>query len=339
MLLTLDDEAQAERALALLVLLLTIGNARRSVWIFATLVFLCVDLALVVHELNPRIVNSFFTQRPAMADELPANRSAFRIYHEADWESGTPEARKFFRSGPKTYWVARNGLFPPVNAAYGIASVMQPDYDKTALAPTTEFGRVVRDVSRSGRPHWWRPLMRMSNAWYRAVYNEFDEESRSSGGDFTKLVPVAFIAENEQPRYYFADEVVSVSGSRDFILSLAARDFSDNVAMINGAAFTPARGVVQRVRETANRAVIDVAAAGRSFLVMSVTAHKYWQIAIDGRRVTPVSTNIAYQGIIVPAGTHRITMTYRNPLIIFGGIVSILAISTLIATASPARRA
>jgi hypothetical protein len=43
-----------------------------------------------------------------------------------------------------------------------------------------------------------------------------------------------------------------------------------------------------------------------------------------------VSTNIGYQGVIVPtAGRHVIEMRYRNPLIIAGGAISIAALLAL----------
>jgi len=123
--------------------------------------------------------------------------------------------------------------------------------------------------------------------------------------------------------------VVTVSGVRDFVSKMTTQTFSRSVALVNVAAFAPARGVVERVQEHANDAVIDVAAAGRSFLVMSVTPHKYWRIAVDGHRTTPIVTNIAYQGVVVPAGRHRVTMTYCNTLIPICAAISVIAIVAL----------
>jgi uncharacterized membrane protein YfhO len=76
------------------------------------------------------------------------------------------------------------------------------------------------------------------------------------------------------------------------------------------------------VREWANGARIDVAAAGRAFLVMSVTPHKYWRITIDGKPAQSMVTNIGYQGVVVPAGRHVVEMRYRNPLIAIGAAIS-----------------
>ena len=312
---------------------------RRALWSIAALLFVCGDLALVVYELNPRITNQFFTQRPPLADALPANRAAYRLYHQADWETDTETGHKFFRSGLQSYWVARNGLFPAINVAYGVSSVMERDYDKTALRPTTEFGRAVRDISRAGRPDWWLPLMAMSNAWYRTVYNDYGDEESRAGGDVTKLAPVAFAEEEHQPRYYFADQIVRVSDRHDFASRMIHETFSGNVAFIGAEPFNPARGIVHAVRESANRAAIDVESFGRGFLVMSVTPHKYWHVTIDGRRAEPVVTNVGFQGVVVPPGRHRVAMQYRNDLIPISAAISIFAAVALVAVARKRRTA
>jgi uncharacterized membrane protein YfhO len=94
---------------------------------------------------------------------------------------------------------------------------------------------------------------------------------------------------------------------------------------VSGGAFEAARGTVTAVRERSNSAVIDVAAEGRAFLVMSVTPHKYWRVTIDGQAAKAVVTNIGYQGVIVPPGRHRIEMRYRNDMIAIGAPVSAMS--------------
>jgi uncharacterized membrane protein YfhO len=95
---------------------------------------------------------------------------------------------------------------------------------------------------------------------------------------------------------------------------------------------------VERVTESANDATIVVNSRGRGFLVMSVTPHKYWRVALDGRRLKPVVTNIGYQGIIVPPGRHEITMRYRNDIIRAAAPVSGSVSAILILIAAVARR-
>jgi uncharacterized membrane protein YfhO len=140
------------------------------------------------------------------------------------------------------------------------------------------------------------------------------------------------------PRYYFAEALVTIDTPLDFARHLVTRPWPESVAFVRHPAFTPAGGEVLRVHESANSATIDVRASGRAFLVISVTPHKYWQIALDGRAVSPIVTNLGYQGIEMPAGTHRVVMRYRNPLLRIGGVVTAVALLALIAAALIARR-
>ena len=321
------------RALVLLLFLFTLHTKRQTAWSVAALLFLSIDLYGVVRELNPRVKRTFFTDPPQLASALPGERQTYRIYHEADWHTRSDPAGQFFRSGLQSYWTLRNGLFPLVNVEYGIASVIDRDYDKTALLSTTEFVRAVGEISQSSKGDWRSPLMAMSNAWYRTVFNNYSEEEQQAGGDVRKVVPVAFVEHAHQPRYYFADQIVSVAGRADFVQRMISQTFSSSVAFISGTAFEPAAGTVNDVRETANTALIDVTAAGRGFLVMSVTPHKYWRIAIDGTPTPAITTNIGYQGVIVPGGRHRITMTYRNPLIPICAAISMMTMAALAAVA------
>jgi uncharacterized membrane protein YfhO len=86
---------------------------------------------------------------------------------------------------------------------------------------------------------------------------------------------------------------------------------------------------VHRVRETANTARIEVAAAGDAFLVMSVTPHKYWRVTVDGVETAAVTVNAGFQGVRVPAGRHVVEMTYRNPLVIAGAAISLASLLAL----------
>jgi hypothetical protein len=175
--------------------------------------------------------------------------------------------------------------------------------------------------------------------WYRAEYKPFAEEKKRTRGNLKTAEPIAFreIVEH-YPRYYFADEIVTIRDRRDFSDRLSKPRHSLAAAFIKEPSFVPARGIVHGYDETANTAAIDVESSGKAFLVMSVTPHKYWRVTIDGRRVKPIVTNIGYQGIVVPAGRHRVEMRYRNDLIAHGVKISIAAVVLLGAAAVLSRR-
>lgn len=307
-------------------------------WVAALAIFTVVDVFPVVHQLNPRMPAHFFTATPAAAKAFPANREPFRIFHEADWYGQEEMARKYFSTGDAVYWVVRNGLFPMTPVNHGLRMVIERDYDKTALIPSIDFVDSVWDVKRAGRTDWWEPFVAMSNAWYRAVYRPFAEEKKRVKGNLKAAQAMNFVELEHHPRYYFADQIVTIRDRKDFVKKLVDNSYSKRVAFVGTPAFVPARGTVHGYRETANTAVIDVESFGKGYLVMSVTPHKYWRVMIDGKPVTAVVTNIAYQGVVVPAGRHRVEMRYRNTLAAGGAKVSIAAAVLLLAGAFLPRR-
>jgi len=313
----------------ILIALLVTVRKRNRVWLVVAAAFVTIDLVYVTWELNPREPRRFFDP-PPVARTIPRNHQDFRIFHEADWYGTEKPAQQYFSTGPAVYWVVRNGLFPMTPAGAGLRTVLERDYDKTALLSTVDLTDSVWDVKRSGRADWWKPFMAMSNAWYRAVYRDFDLEKKRNHGNFMESLPITFEEGPHYPRYYFADQVVTIRDREDFVKQLSTSSFTSGVAFVQQPSFVPARGVIKRLAETANTATIDVESFGQGFLVMSVTPHKYWTIVVDGMKVPAVVTNIAYQGIIVTPGKHHIEMEYRNELVRVGMLITLITAAALL---------
>jgi hypothetical protein len=327
----------AIRGAIVIALLLTVHLRARAVWLTVGALFVAGDLALVTWELNPRMPRRFF-DNPPLARTLPPNHADYRVFHEVDWYGSEKPAQQYFSTGDAVYWIVRNGLFPMTPAGSGVRTVLERDYDKTALLPTVDLTDCVWDVKRSGRGDWWEPFMAMSNAWYRASYRPFEEEQKRTKGRFKGSEPVFFIPAKHYPRYYFADQIVTIKDRQDFAKKLSNSKFSDATAFITQPGFVPARGVVRGVRETANTATIDVESFGQGFLVMSVTPHKYWRVRVDGTPAEPIVTNIGYQGIMVTPGKHRVEMRYRNEIVRLGMLISGAAVTVLLLIAVIFRR-
>jgi hypothetical protein len=306
---------------------------RSALWLSAAFLFVCADLGPVVHELNPRIPTEFFTATPPVIRTLPPNRSEYRLFHLADWQVGDQIGIEH-PEGNTRYRIIRNGLFPTTPAAFGIQTVLERDYDMTSLLPTVDFTQSMWEVRKSGRPDWMLPFGAMSNAWYLAV------PRRPSGPDDAVTRPVEFLEGKRHPRYYFAEQMVSIQSREDFVEKLSRASWPDRVAFVAAPPFSPASGTVVTVQESANRASLEVVTEGRAFLIMSVTAHKYWRVTIDGEMVDPIVTNIGYQGVVVDAGIHQVEMIYRNDMILLGALVSVTVALVLatIAIVPPRRR-
>lgn len=327
----------AARGTLLFVLVWFIRSVKRPLWLALLLLFVMIDLGPVVHQLNPRMPARFFTEEPAVMRHFPKDRSRFRVFHDADWHGQEDEAKRYFSTGSAVYWIVRNGLFPETPAGHGLNMVIDRDYDKTALIPTIDFTDSVWDVKRNGRIDWWQPFVAMTNAHYRGVYKDFETEKKRVKGKMAEAEAVDFQPAGNNPRYYLADQVVTIRNRRDFVSKLVGASYSKNVAFVKEPGFVPASGTVHGWRETANTATIDVESRGRGFLVMSVTPHKYWRIAIDGKPAAAQVTNIAFQGVVVPPGRHRVTMEYRNTLVDLGMKISVVTTVLLLAVALFAR--
>jgi len=328
--------ATARGAIAFALVWLAMMRNRRA-WMLACGIFVVADLAWTLEELNPRMPRRFFEPPPASA-QFTANHRDFRVFHECDWYGSEDPARLYFSTGDAVYWVVRNGLFPMTPAGSGLQTVIERDYDKTALLPTIDFTDAVWNVKRSGRADWYVPFMAMSNAWYRGVYRPFNSEKQKVRGDFKKSDPVQFIETLHYPRYYFADQLVPIATNAEFSEKLSNGNYTAQAAFVMQPPFVPARGVVRSVQETANTAKLDVESFGQGFLVMSVTNHKYWTIRVDGAHVPQIPVNIAYQGIVVTPGKHVVTMEYRNPLVLIGLLISGIASGALLLVALFSRR-
>ena len=327
----------AVRGGLLIALLLTVRLRARKVWLTVAALFVAGDLALVTWELNPRMPRRFFDP-PPLAQALPPNRNAYRLFHEVDWYGSEKPAQHYFSTGDAVYWVVRNGLFPMTPAASRIQTVLERDYDKTDLLPTVDLTDCVWDVKRSGRGDWWEPFMAMSNAWFRADYRSFDSEKQRTHGNFKESKPTRFIAASPYPRYYFADQIITIKDRHDFVKKLTDAKYSAAAAFVAQPSFVPARGIVRSVRETANCAALEVESFGQGFLVMSVTPHKYWRVTVDGTPAEPIVTNIGYQGIMVTPGKHRVEMRYRNEIARLGMLISAVTATILILIALVFRR-
>jgi hypothetical protein len=333
----IDWALAAARAGIAIALLATVRMRRRALWAFLLIAFLLADVLPIAEELNPRQPRRFFDP-PPFASMLPPNHADYRVFHECDWYGTEEIAKKFFSTASGVYWVVRNGLFPMTPAGAGIRTVIERDYDKTALLPTIDLTDSVWDVKRAGRADWYVPFMAMSNAWYRIEYADYAKEAVRNQGDWTRSLPAKITPAPHYPRYYFADQLVTIKDRADFVDKLVKGSYSRRVAFVTRPGFVPARGNVLRASETANHATIDVQSFGNGFLVMSVTPHKYWTIRIDGHPAPAVVTNIAYQGVSVTPGRHRVEMDYTNPLVKIGSALSLIAATLLLLVALSRRR-
>lgn len=307
----------------------------RSAWAGLVFIFVTVDLFPIGFDVLPRMNKSFFTEPPAVALIRP-HLDGYRIFHEADWYYGAQTARLYLALG--RYWIVRNGLFPKLPATWGLETVLERDWDRTHLHPTIDFTAATWKLQSARVKGWREMVMAMSNARFHTGYRALQPEDELLQGRFREAQPIIFIGVQTNPRFYFADQIVTVTDHHEFVEKMSRDTFSRRVAFVHNPTFRPAPGVVRSVRQTANSARLEVNAEGPALLVASITPHKYWRARIDGRPADLQVVNIGYQGIRVPAGRHVVEMSYRNTLVLICLVVSIVSVAAFIVLMVTSRR-
>ena len=69
-------------------------------------------------------------------------------------------------------------------------------------------------------------------------------------------------------------------------------------------------GNVRVVSYSAGKVELEADAEVRSLLVSSEAAYPGWRASLNGARAEVVLTNVAFLGVLAPAGRHRITLEY-----------------------------
>lgn len=303
---------------------------RRVVALFV--LFLVADLAPLGNQINPRIDRSFFDEKPSIARRVEPGSG--RLANVAALQLKAPEVEQYFRQG-LTYWVLRNGLWPYTPALWGIESCIEYDVDETQLARTREVLEIIDAIAKLGVGDW----MAIVGPWYGSgpilTYRDPGTELKRIGDEIDRIEPVDLQPFERYPRYYFASRLVNAADRDALITSLVASAHDPRTAFVRAGARPVAEGRVIAARETANRTMLDVDAQGDAFLVLSSTHHRHWRATVDGRPAPIVETNVAFQGIEIGKGRHRVELSYRNPWIAVGGAVSL---ATLLGLAIVATR-
>jgi len=292
-------------AAAWTVVLWRVGTNRA--WHLIVIALLVADLGYVANRVIPRHSWRFFTP-PDAANAFPRPRDGYAVFHRGEWArpdlGATYDA---FSAALNTH----NALRPYSPAAWGIRTALEEDFDETDLLPTHDLLDSMQRLGSSGFPRWSEPFMQLSNVRYVIDY---DPRGRIES-------PIVIRRRPSQGKYWFARTLEPASE-----FERAIRGPIANGVAFTDTAFTPAPAAITNVAESSHSADIDVEATGRSFLVATITRHKYWRATIDGQPAPLLAANIAYQGVVVPAGRHHIALRYWNPIVAAGAAISALSL-------------
>jgi hypothetical protein len=322
---------------ALVLVALAIIAGRRGAWRPALLFLVGVaDLWAGSRAAAPRMPASFFDQPPL--ESQWNDMVGKRVFHDAAWSvwNDDPIAGQYFGdiSHDRFWWMLRNGECWNLLAARNHALVLEPDIGATSLKNTDDFRMAfnlahARQIAGNDEPY-----LRMANAGVKIVFKTLDDSTRAAAAsDPAHFTPVTAVPLETTPRYAFASRIERLSSAGELASIVAGVHSTAHstapLALADIEPFAPSAGEVVSAEEGWSRVKLTVRTTGRAFLVASVTGHKYWRATLDGRDVPLIPANVAFQGLIVPPGTHSIEMRYRNPLIAAGAAITLLTLLAL----------
>jgi hypothetical protein len=130
---------------------------------------------------------------------------------------------------------------------------------------------------------------------------------------FDRELPDGRIFRNagEVPRFHSVKRVSHMTHD-EFLAKTMSTDFRDE-AVVTGYGQIPSTSdadVVLR-RYAADEQWVDVDAPAGTFLVSSEKLTPELRVTVDGRKVTPMETNLLFAGVSVPPGRHTVVFTRR----------------------------
>jgi hypothetical protein len=191
------------------------------------------------------------------------------------------------------------------------------------------------------RRHW----LYGSERWREAMHFRTSRETdRSMDQDITGETEV-MVFENRRalPRAWFVETVTPLPEA-EAIRTVKESRFPDgtsfdahHAALVDASlvpptlTFSPGASAVSVGRIGDGDIDLRVTSQGGGFLVLSENAYPGWRARIDGSETPIYRADVTLQGIVVPAGTHRVDFTMESRMLRWGLVAS--GISTIICAA------
>lgn len=300
-------------------------------WMVALVLFGFVDLAIGFRAVSPSIDASYF-EPPPVAETLDDSRDGWRVFPLANWfqtYQRSTNGLRFSETGEGTYWTVRNGMAPMLLSAWRFRQVMEIDFDRTALLPTTRLLEALWEIRNQVGGDRDATLMAIGSAKYVTRFRDFERELERSGS-VRWASPVEYVEVPTNPVYWVPDRIERVEGREGFVRRFLESDPGPRTALVESEAFAPSPCEVLEVEERTNSARVVVECSGRSLLVAGVTPHKYWSAEVDGAPTPILTVNLGYSGVELGGGRHVVEMRYENPVIVASGVISALTLLVLV---------
>jgi len=293
---------------------------------------LAVDLVWAGRALVPTTSVSRLTTPPDFLRPIIQRRRDDVLFHLAAWD---PE------------FGIKGGLArPPIPAQWGIATTLETDFDLTHLRWTTD-GNDLFWKAIEGDPRLLEHLIRRRGA---TALVRFHKGVRWVGNRMalpegvTSAVELSFAP--DVPLAFAVSRVELVDGNDGWLKTVMrlgaemATTACVDRAELGAFAGPPAPADVQIAERTPVRLVLDVNGRGpaASFIAINQTWDEGWRATLDQQPVRLIRTDVALSGLVVSPGRHRVELTYSDPWIGAGAMLSAAAALVCLALVLVGRR-
>jgi hypothetical protein len=307
-------------------------SGRRLSGSWLAILFLAVvgaDLLPPAARLNPVAPPDLIQVKPLGTDVVRRAGAGARFYSHVNFTALMQDAEKGKGTAPWIWVPQRAGLLfsgIPWGLQYGFSE----DVDGMMVR---ESFRLATEVDRGG----WRAGRMLDLAAVKFLLTNYAPPP----GDFRLVkdyastepfplrlyenggaAPRAFLARRSLREAASEDEAVRLLLSPDVeplvepVVVPGERDFSGSGGLCPGGVDA---GRCELLTGTANRVEIETAAETATVLVLCDTFFPGWRAYIDGKRGEILRVNLAFRGLCLPPGKHRVKFLYR-PASFFAGL-------------------
>jgi hypothetical protein len=128
-----------------------------------------------------------------------------------------------------------------------------------------------------------------------------------------------YLNDQALPRYRVVGKVAFAGSLEEAVRILNARTLDlAKEAVVEGFAPADGGGSVRVIDERRNRVLLETETRERGYLVTSEAHYPGWRARVDGREQAVHYTNVAFRGLPVPAGRHRVELYYQSDTVAVG---------------------
>ncbi|HUM01223.1 MAG TPA: hypothetical protein VL084_02990, partial [Thermoanaerobaculia bacterium] len=295
---------------------------RRASW--PLILVAAADLVLAGRPLVPTKPSNRLSGVPPFLAPLVRARPPGPLFHFAAWDPqlGT------------TTGICK----PPLPAQWGIPTTLEEDFDLTELRWSHRATRAFLEAIRAD-PTLLPPLLQRRGV---AAVLRFRPGLSGSVGERLAVGPegplILLLTRNPSPLVFCASRLIPGAGEdgwRDAVRRLG-RDAA-LAAVVDPRDLEPfpgkvSQGTVDGILMKPGRVDFDVAVMGPepAFVAVNQTWDEGWRARVDGVSAKLVRADLSLSGLVVPAGRHRVALSYEDPWVTAGLAMSLAALAVVL---------